>query len=419
MTLSTYHKLLVVGAVVIFYTNVPEFLHHLDPSHPLLLPKNWILAFCVATIPLSFGPHGFLKILRSPVTLWCFGYLWISVIWFFVSSQDEGTWREVRLRLLAVIELLSFAMILGHPTALQLARRLLVAAVLAGVAVNLYELFFPATFSEVVGRSAGLYRNPNLSGEALLLGMILSATVLRPRYRTLFVLVTGLGILATVSRANILAWALAVAGFVMLGQVRGKDLTVSLFWMCLTGFVLLLPRLDQLLTTWDRAGLFNRDVLQRFEWFTDPFGVSDYSSWSRAQVAKEAWEKFAQAPLVGHGTGASFQAYVEPHNQYLAFMLDHGIIGALILPLLLLAVTWGARGDLRWVGLIFCGAVLLISFGTHTILTNVHSLFLFSCMAALATMQPALRPAPSWSPGLVPPIGFRGLLGPSASGPNR
>lgn len=391
MKLSWYHSLLVIGGVAIFYTNVPEFLHHLNPTDSQLLPKNWVIMFCVAAIPVFLKQGALGATLRSPLTLWCFGYLWVSLVWFFFSSQDEGTWREVRLRILAIIELVAFAIVLSSPAALHLMRRLLVVAVLWGVALNVYEMFLPGTFSEVFGRSAGLYGNPNLSGEALLLGMILGTTVLDPRYRTLFVLVTALGILATLSRANILAWGLAVIGFMVFGHLRGKDLFISIFGILSISLTFLLSRLDQFMTDWERTGLFNRDVLQRLEWFTDPFGVSDHSSWSRAQVAKEAWDKFAQAPFFGHGTGSSYQAYIEPHNQYLAFMLDHGLIGALILPLLLVAVSRGAQGEFRKTAFIFGGAVLLIALGTHTLVTNEHSLFLFSCMAAMGALRSSTR----------------------------
>ena len=384
MKLSWYHSILVIGAVTIFYTSMLEFIHRLDPTNPQWLPKNWVIVFSVAAIPLFLKQGTLGATLRSPLTLWCFGYLWISLIWFFNSSQSEDAWHDLRLRFLAMIELMSFWMIFSYPAALQLARRLLVVAVLWGVTLNVYEMFVPGTFSDVFGRSAGLYRNPNMSGEALLLGMILSTTVLHSRYRTLFVLVTGLGILATFSRANILLWGLAVACFVIFGHLRGKDLLFSLFGTFIVGLVLLLPRLDQLLTTWDQAGLFNRDVLERLEWFANPFGVSDHSSWSRAQVAKEAWEKFAQAPFFGYGTGSSSEISLKAHNQYLVFMLDHGIIGAAILPLLLWALLRLADGLTRQIGQIFALSILIMAFSTHNLLAHEYNLFLFSLMGAMA-----------------------------------
>lgn len=387
MKLSWYHSMLVIGVVTIFYTNVPEFLHRLDPANPQLLPKNWVIAFSLAAVPVLLRQQAVLRALQSPMALWCLGYLWIGIVWFIPFSQTEDHWHDLRLRFLAVIELMVFAMILSYPAALQLGRRLLVGAVLWGVTLNVYEMFVPGTFSEVFGRSAGLYRNPNLSGEALLLGMILGTTALPPRYRTVFVLLTGLGILVTLSRANILAWGLAVAAFIIFGHLRRKELVISLFGTLGVGLLLFLPRLDQFMTAWETAGLFNRDVLQRLEWFTDPLGVLDGSSWSREQVAQKAWERFAQAPFFGSGTGSSHDEYPGTHNQYLSFMVDHGIIGAAILPVFLVTLLRPADGPTRQIGQIFVVSVLVLAFGTHTLLTNEHSLFLFSLMGAMAAVH--------------------------------
>lgn len=71
-------------------------------------------------------------------------------------------------------------------------------------------------------------------------------------------------------------------------------------------------------------------------------------------------------------------------------MMDHGLLGAMLLPLLLLALLWRAQEESLRVGLIFCCAVLWFSFFTHTMLNNSHSLLLFSLMAALASA--GLRP---------------------------
>ena len=61
-------------------------------------------------------------------------------------------------------------MIFQESSAIKLARKTLVVAVLFAVALNVYELFVPMAFSNVMGRSAGLYINPNIAGEALVLG---------------------------------------------------------------------------------------------------------------------------------------------------------------------------------------------------------------------------------------------------------
>ena len=66
-------------------------------------------------------------------------------------------------------------------------------------------------------------------------------------------------------------------------------------------------------------------------------------------------------------------------------MEDHGLLGAAIMPLLILAMTWGANGDSRHVARVFGCAVLLMSFFSHAVLYAPFSLWLFSLMAAMAS----------------------------------
>ena len=129
--------------------------------------------------------------------------------------------------------------------------------------------------------------------------------------------------------------------------------------------------------------MINENLEERLAWMMDPSGVSDYSSWQRTYVAKKAWEKLAEHPIIGSGPGASLEAEWGTHNTYLAFMVDHGIIGAMILPLLIMAVTWGVRGQSRDVAIVFGCAVIFLSFFTHTILYREQSLLLFALMAAM------------------------------------
>ncbi len=384
MKISWYHNMLVIAAIAVFYTNIPEFLHHLDPTDTRLLPKNWVIAFSVAAIPVLLRKGMLEAIIRSPVLLWWFGYLWISLVWFFPSSQDEGAWREVRLRVMAGMELLTITAVLCSPHAIRLAQRMLVIGVLFGVGVNLYELFAPMTFSFVAGRSAGFYINPNQAGQALVLGMVLGINGVNLQWRIPFVLITGAGVLATFSRGSIVAWLLAMGIMLLAQKVRARDLFLAMAVSAAVGIFLIVPRLDNWVGIWEQTGTLNHNVTERLEWLSNPFGVSDHSSWSRVAAARDAWDKFAEHPFSGLGTGASYRAAVEPHNQYLALMVDHGIVGAAILPLLLLSITWWAREKDQVIARVFALSVLTLGFSTHTILADEHSLILFSLLAAMS-----------------------------------
>src|SRR5207244_9495624 len=96
--------------------------------------------------------------------------------------------------------------------------------------------------------------------------MICRMTVFEPRYRGPFILLTGIGILATLSRAAILMWVIAAVGFLLVGGLRLKNLLVSGTVGLLLVVLVLFPRWDQLLTTWQSTGVLNVNVQERLAW---------------------------------------------------------------------------------------------------------------------------------------------------------
>jgi O-antigen ligase len=383
--LSTYYaKALVFVSIGIFYANVPRYVYDRQGWTVLEAPKDWVLLFCLFSLPILIKRISKSITFTSPIMVWCLGYAALAALSFLVSTQSDIAWQEVRRRFLTIIEIVVFLMVFTEPGASRLARKTLVPAVLIAVGFNVYELFAPLSFSEVVGRSAGLYESPIMSGEAIVLGMILSVPILAPRYRGPFILLAGLGTLLTFSRAAIVAWIIAVFGLILLRGISLKYVVRSCLFAGVLVIFLLLPKWDYLVMNWERTGVVNVNLEERLAWFTNPFGVSDHSSWERKYLAERAWDKIAQHPFFGHGTGSSYEAYMAPHNQYLSFMLDHGVIGIMILPLLILAAMWGARGEVKNTVMNFGCAILILSLFTHTILNTPYSLVLLSLMAAMA-----------------------------------
>lgn len=189
-----------------------------------------------------------------------------------------------------------------------------------------------------------------------------------------------------------MAWFIAVSGLLFFTKgVRAKDLAWTFLLSLLVVGIVLLPKLDAILKTMDQTGAINKNTEERLAWLTNPSGVSDDSSWWRMYIAQQAWRKFADQPWIGSGTGTFREAFeIAPHNQYLSYMLDHGVLGATIVPLLILALIWRARGETKRVGLIFGASVLWLSFFTHMILNYGHSLVLFALLAALVSTEPFL-----------------------------
>jgi len=385
---SSFRNALAAITVALFFSNWPDYAHG---RLGILVPYQWVLGFSVLSLPFLVRQVVASDFLKLPLLMWCVGYAWLTMVWFILGPQSDMAWQEVRWRVLAIIEILSFAAIFMDPRANMYARFTLVVAVHVGTFINIYELFVPMSFSNVFGRSAGLYMSPNLSGEALVLGMILGITVLPAWYRGIFVLLTAIGVFVTFSRGGLVGWGIGLCGL-LLGRFMGVTHLVRTGLVAMAVVILvLLPKADDLMTTLERTGSLNANVLERLAWLMDPSGVSDASSWSRKYVAQQAWERVGEQPFLGGGTGAVHERLdIPPHNQFLAYMMDHGLLGAMLLPLLLLALLWRAQDESLRVGLIFCCAVLWFSFFTHTMLNNSHSLLLFSLMAALAST--GLRP---------------------------
>jgi hypothetical protein len=383
--MNSFRNVLAVMAVVVFYQNIHGYL---NVRHGVGVPWHWVVALIILSLPMLFSQVMTTDFLREPIVMWCFGYAWVTMVWFLFGSQSDMAWQEVRTRGLAIIEILSFLAIFMNSRANLFARLTIVIAVHVGIAINVYELFNPMSFSEVMGRSAGLYMNANASAAALVLGMILCITVLPTWYRGGFILLVGIGVCVTYSRAGLIGWLIAVGGL-MAGRFIEATHVVRMGFIALflVGLVLL-PNADQILATLEGAGSLTTGTQQRLEWIMDPLGVDDASSSARKAVAQEAWERVAEQPFLGGGTGAVHKGLdIPPHNQYLSHMMDHGFLGAMLMPLLMVALLWRAEGESRWVGFIFSCAVLWYCFFSHMMLNSPHFLLLFSLVAALASTR--------------------------------
>ncbi len=87
--------------------------------------------------------------------------------------------------------------------------------------INTVELFFcPGYFSGIYWRASGFYINPNGAALAIVLGMVVSFTSLPYRRRFPYLLLLGLGVFLTLSRAGIIIWVLSAVAFWMAGDFQ-------------------------------------------------------------------------------------------------------------------------------------------------------------------------------------------------------
>ncbi len=331
---------------------------------------------------------------------------------FLWSSGSDTALDETRTRVLSAMQLVAYVILLADPRVRRFARYAIIASSLGAVLLNLYEITHPMAFSMSLGRSAGFYVNPNISGAALIVGMLMGLPAVPRRLRELFMLVIAVGVFTTLSRGAILCWGIVTGWLLVSRTVRAKRLTV----LAIAGLTLAASIAGAMLASGQLgylSGGAERFVRQRLAIGNKQELDADVSASSRSHLAMHALEMFGERPLVGYGVGATIE-WNEPestHNVYARELAEYGLAGAWVAPLLLL-VGWRAvanakrrrdevsddagDGNIRFATA--GGFVLFIAlwgFFSHNVLDDPFVLIGFGLIAALPLHA---RPMPRHAP---------------------
>jgi O-antigen ligase len=364
-----YRRAIVAATVFLFYGNVVLWAFASGKSP--LPPLPFIVLLVVATLPLVFVQDEFATLFTIPFFWWVGVYVALIVWWFLWAPATVDTFQILRTRLVGVVFVVSALMILVNSKTSADARRLVAVFVLFATALNVYEFFNLGAFSSVLGRAAGLYINPNISGSSILAGMIVGLGVIPQRWRSPFILTALLGIALTFSRGALLCATAVLIILCVKNVVSVRSLIVSLA-------VFVLGVMAALGVTRQSGKLVAAYELSATQWIrlgigSGPLAEGDELSNSlRREVAERSWEAFLQRPITGEGTGATGDT---THNMYLMFAAEHGIIGLLLFPLLplsLLATHDARRSPETWA---FASFILFWGLFSHNVLEEFPLLF--------------------------------------------
>lgn len=386
MTTEKYQAALAIGAVAVFFSNLSNYLFRGGVAS--IQPYWWIVGWGLLALPIAARVAFTSGIQVPPLAVWCYGFGLVSIAWFFRATSQATADEELQVRLLSIAFLLVALFVFSSANARQRARQATAIAVIVGVVINLYELFHPETFSDVLGRSAGLYMNPTQSGMALVLGMVIGLGAVDRRYRLLFMLVAGLGVLTTFSRAPILGWIIAVGLGCAAELVRHRRLAglveVGLVGTAVAAFMLS-PGWTAVQDQLEDQDVLNDNVIERIGFLTLRGGGDD-SSDERIEVAALAWDALGARPFAGSGTGAAAAHPFEvgPHNMYLALGVEHGVMGLVIFPALIIACIWGVGPPDRMLALTFAIVLAFLAFFSHNLLSERYALVSYALMASIA-----------------------------------
>jgi O-Antigen ligase len=409
--LDRYQYVLSIITAFLFFSDFPDWLlaAPIVPINPL----SWIMVFAVLAIPF----YKKLANLPKPLLAWMLFYVGIALLSLMTVSADEISFTDFRSKVLSVLFIALMYSIFQQRSINQVKCTILFVLFMS-VCNNMMELLNPRMFSESnVGRPAGFYIDPNKTGCALMLMMLLSVNIVKKPYRWIILLVAGIGIMATFSRGAIIGWVictlLLIIGRVVCEQRRKVIVPIVIFIMLLASLNPL-----QALTDYfkgDPTGA-NWDIVNRLEEFQNP-SLKEDSAMERQAVAAGGWMLFGNHPFWGNGLASTRKwmvSEVSTHNMYLYYMADHGILGVLFLPGAIFAVVYRNRGEEQTI--LICFAVFLSLWGlfSHEVLAERYTLSSFALIAAMNTNQKwylkftnrnfNMAPSPSIAPAFLPPV---------------
>lgn len=364
-------RVAVFGAAAFFALGLDVFLH---TRAELGAPP--VVAVAAAAVFAAFAFR------RAPVaaqsglvrTLAAFAALAAAALLF--SGQDDVAWEALRDATLALVFGASWIVLLADPSRRAAASPALAVAVCVSCAMNLYEVFHPLTWSDVYGRSAGTYMNPNLSANAALAFVAaLGPRVRRGRTLALLLAVAGTAVVCTLSRLGVVAWLCLSVHLVTFSERFPIGVRVavasSAAAIVIAAFVFV-----------PGAVRADANVVQRLESLRGS-GFADDSSALRLAVAARGLELFAERPILGHGPGPAARIGIGAvelgtHNEFLSVGVGSGVVGlAVYLAFLGFVGLRVGRTPLLY--------LLLVSLGFHEILLNRQALL------ALALAESASR----------------------------
>jgi len=388
MSIEYIKKTTIFITVFAFYSYIFSYL--VVTGHPSFAPLNFIILTVVMTALIVLLSHRSLNFLMLPIYRWMLFYFTIVLVWLTLPNSNAID-EDIRAILLSFIFLFTMtALMYFDDEKMTVSRRAVLLVTLLAIFNNIYEFFNPLAFYDldsgynILGRSAGFYINSNKAGEAIILGLIFSYSLVPNRFKAIFLIATFAGVLVTFSRAGISSWFIVFTILSLEKVIDKKNIFVIAAFFG-AGFLVVIPFLIGYIES--DLDTVASNLLNRLDFFASAQHTLDYSELERIAVAVSAFNTFADHPLLG---GGIFLTYhwgfdVSTHNIYLKLMAEYGIIGFFIYPLLLLSSVWHIRGkEERKIANAFVVYLLVIGFTTHNILDAYHLLIAFGLMANLS-----------------------------------
>jgi hypothetical protein len=334
----------------------------------------WILAFAGLSLPLIISlirPDQ--RLSTAPILNWAYAFMAITMIWHFVSTSPTTSIEMIFTYLWYVLTLVLAFVVLRTVEARRVALRAVQWIVLVSVAVNIYQ---SATGT---WRPSGLYGNPNTSGYALVMGMILTYRIVPSRFRFPYQLIVLSGIFVTGSRGSLLLWGISAILLYVLNDERQNQTRWAATSMVAVFLFVVSPLGEGIMDSLNKPdGPVDR--------FLSLGSKEQLEGDSRVALLELGIEKYKAHPFLGYGTGENTlwtgNRDWGTHNMFLALMLQFGLIGFFIMPALVMILI--GRDRQRWCFTVPIGVVVLIAcMFDNNLLDQWHYAFAFALVTQM------------------------------------
>lgn len=323
------------GILIALYLNLPPYVFRLNES---IVPKYFYFLFAVALSPLVLlQTRSFISYLASPIALWAISLIVLNCLHLFADSNASALNRDLvmsRIQGIGIIILLGFAFTKVRRDVYE--KFFVFLAVVAPCAV-VTDFLYPGLFYStdmpgiVLGRAAAVYINSTIASEAILILFILACPSVSRKYRTPLIILCGIGVMLTFSRAGMGAWLLIFAYLFFRRKLTRASAVAAIL-------VASIPLISGGLESYLRQRVDLSQSLENIEdrlSFLSKKQYTDHSAIERATVLQEGWKLFLDNPVTGIGAGKTMHEsrdwpyQVSTHNQLIILAAEYGILGVL------------------------------------------------------------------------------------------
>ncbi len=336
---------------VIFYCSY-AYLYLWERGFLSIKPLYWYIFTVSCGAVLVMFKYGFSlpPLQYRRLLLWCISFVVVSTFsTVFVSGGVPAAMQQLILYVEGVSILFIIALLIRDYDMTRRGIHALLVVVIASVIINYIDFFKLSglQFSDVAGRAAGMYGNPNISGRFLVLGMAISVFVLPKKWRFIYSLFVLSGVMVTFSRSSIMMWAVVV---IALTWFKVFLLPRAVSFVAVTGFVMLFTVLlvaGLWMNIFESLGIdsyLDKNTQARIS--GSFIEQDDYSSRGRLAVALKGINLFLSSPLVGKGIGSGNDIVdgLRAHNTYIQMAAEQGILGLAVF-VALIWLVWKVKSS--------------------------------------------------------------------------